>query len=324
MAQAQAGYHDAHHSWGYYWNKSGGYNDEQIQRLSQRIGRQWNGDIWDLSPEEMKKLRSEIDMWNQIKNTGEGPYGEEVQIKLNDYIEQAGKIEDITKELYTSLTSISFDSMYDSFIDNLMDMEYDAEKAAENISGYFMRAMLSNKIGEKYSDKLENWWKKFGKAMEDNTLSEIERTSLTDEYIQYVNEAIELRNQLAAITGYDKTETESTSSSESSGSINAAKGITDDTANELVGRVTAVQLTEERLAAGQQQQFTAITQISGNVSAMVNQVSGIYNIADETRTILANSYMELQQINENTREIVKPIKLIQSDIAEVKRNISNL
>ena len=38
-----------------------------------------------------------------------------------------------------------------------------------------MRAMLSNKIGEMYSDKLKGWWEKFGKAMEDNELTEAER-----------------------------------------------------------------------------------------------------------------------------------------------------
>ena len=36
--------------------------------------------------------------------------------------------------------------------------------AAEDISEYFMRAMLSNKIGEMYSDKLKGWWEKFGSA----------------------------------------------------------------------------------------------------------------------------------------------------------------
>ena len=48
-------------------------------------------------------------------------------------------------------------------------------------------------------------------------------------------------------------------------------------------------------------------------------MGGMYNISDETRTILANSYLELQQIRENTGEIVKPIKQMQKDMEEVKR-----
>jgi hypothetical protein len=46
---------------------------------------------------------------------------------------------------------------------------------------------------------------------------------------------------------------------------------------------------------------------------LTSQVTGLYNIADETRTILANSYLELQQIRENTGEIVKPIKQMQTN-----------
>ena len=56
-----------------------------------------------------------------------------------------------------------------------MNMKYGAKDAAEDISEYFMRAMLSNKIGEMYSDKLKGWWEKFGKAMEDNELTEAEQ-----------------------------------------------------------------------------------------------------------------------------------------------------
>ena len=40
IAQAQAGYHSAHHSFNYYWH---GYSQEQIDRLSAQMGRKWNG-----------------------------------------------------------------------------------------------------------------------------------------------------------------------------------------------------------------------------------------------------------------------------------------
>lgn len=118
MAMSQAGYHGSHHSWNYYW---GGFSQEQIDRLSGQIGRSWNGDIWNLSPEEMKKLRSNVDMWTQIQDTGKGGYGGRLTEKLDDYIDQAGKLEELTDQLYEGLTGISFDSMYSSFVDNLMD-----------------------------------------------------------------------------------------------------------------------------------------------------------------------------------------------------------
>lgn len=233
MAMAQAGYHGSHHSWNYYW---GGFSQAQIDKLSGQIGRQWDGNLWSLSPEEMKALRSNVDMWTQIQNTGKGGYGGRLTEKLDDYIAQAGKLEELTDQLYEGLTGISFDGMYSSFIDNLMNMKYGAKDAAEDISEYFMRAMLSNKIGEMYSEKLKGWWEKFGKAMEDNELTEAERNALTEEYMQYVDEALALRDNLAAATGYDKTEAGGTSQSAKAGGFTA---MTQDQGTKLEGMFTS-------------------------------------------------------------------------------------
>ncbi|OUN96141.1 viral A-type inclusion protein [Odoribacter splanchnicus] len=233
MAMAQAGYHGSHHSWNYYWS---GFSQAQIDKLSGQIGRQWDGNLWSLSPEEMKALRSNVDMWTQIQNTGKGGYGERLTDKLDDYIAQAGKLEELTDQLYEGLTGISFDGMYSSFIDNLMNMKYGAKDAAEDISEYFMRAMLSNKIGEMYSEKLKGWWEKFGKAMEDNELTEAERNALTEEYMQYVDEALALRDNLAAATGYDKTEAGGTSQRAKAGGFTA---MTQDQGTKLEGMFTS-------------------------------------------------------------------------------------
>jgi hypothetical protein len=233
MAMAQAGYHGSHHSWNYYW---GGFSQAQIDKLSGQIGRQWDGNLWSLSPEEMKALRSNVDMWTQIQNTGKGGYGGRLTEKLDDYIAQAGKLEELTDQLYEGLTGISFDGMYSSFIDNLMNMKYGAKDAAEDISEYFMRAMLSNKIGEMYSEKLKGWWEKFGKAMEDNELTEAERNALTEEYMKYVDEALALRDNLAAATGYDKTEADGTSQSAKAGGFTA---MTQEQGTKLEGMFTS-------------------------------------------------------------------------------------
>ena len=233
IAKEQARYSGSHHSWNYYW---GGFNQAQIDKLSGQIGRQWDGNLWSLSPEEMKALRSNVDMWTQIQNTGKGGYGGRLTDKLDDYIAQVGKLEELTDQLYEGLTGISFDGMYSSFIDNLMNMKYGAKDAAEDISEYFMRAMLSNKIGELYSEKLKGWWEKFGKAMEDNELTEAERNALTEEYMQYVDEALALRDNLAAATGYDKTEAGGTSQSAKAGGFTA---MTQDQGTKLEGMFTS-------------------------------------------------------------------------------------
>ncbi len=272
IAQAQAGYHGSHHSWNYYFD---GFSQEQIARLSRQIGRSWDGNIWSLLPEEMKMLRANVDMWKQIQDTGKGGYGGRLTEKLNDYIAQAGKLKELTNELYEGLTGISFDSMYDSFIDQLMDMSSSAEDIIDNLSEYFMRAMLSNKIGELYADKLEEWWKKFGKAMEDNDLTEAERNALSEEYMKYVEEAMKLRDQLAAATGYG-SEDKGSSQSGKAGSFNA---MSQDQGTKLEGLFVSAQI-----------HLANIDTIVENVAERMSAAEGyLAQIAENTKSNAASA-----------------------------------
>ena len=318
-AQANASYHSKHHSWAYYM----GWSESDIQWIRENVMAEFTGtdSLWQMSPEQMDLLRQNVDLWQKMANSGKGGYGNGVVDALGEYADLAGNLEELKEGLFEQLTGISFDSMYDSFIDTLMDMDASAEDFADNLSEYFMRAMLSDKIGNMYSQKLEDWWNRFGESMKDGNLSESERNSLQNEYMEYVNETLKLRDELAAATGYDKT---GSSSQQPASSRGFGTEMTHEDAGELSGRFTAVYESNLRIETAEQQQTIAITELRGSISALTSQVTGLYNIADETRTILANSYLELQQIRENTGEIVKPIKQMQADIAEVKRNTARL
>lgn len=318
-AQANAGYHSSHHSWAYYM----GWSESDIQWIRENVMAEFTGtdSLWQMSPEQMDLLRQNVDLWQKMADSGKGGYGNAVVDALDEYADLAGNLEELKEGLFEQLTGISFDSMYDSFIDTLMDMDASAEDFADNLSEYFMRAMLSDKIGNMYSQKLEDWWNRFGESMKDGNLSESERNSLQNEYMGYVNEALKLRDELAAATGYDKA---GSSSQQSASSRGFGTEMTHEDAGELSGRFTAVYESNLRIETAEQQQTVAITELRGSIGPLTSQVTGLYNIADETRTILANSYLELQQIRENTGEIVKPIKQMQADIAEVKRNTARL
>ena len=285
MAQAQAGYHSAHHSWNYYW---GGFSDADIQDFSNQIGRSWDGNIWNLSPEEMKLLRGNVDMWAKIQNTGKGGYGYRVTEKLDDYIEQAGKLEELTDTLYEGLTGISFDGVYDSFVDSLMNMKYSAKDAAEDISEYFMRAMLSNRIGEMYADKLEEWWQDFGRAMEDGDLDAKEREELLNRYLGYVEDAQKLRDDIASVTGY--TGEGGTSQSGKSGAF--SQSITYDQGTKLEGLFTSGQM-----------HWASIDERSENISEKMSIAEG-----------------HLARIEENTGTCVKELKEIKEEVKKQNRD----
>lgn len=318
-AQANAGYHSSHHSWAYYM----GWSESDIQWIRENVMAEFTGtnSLWQMSPEQMELLRQNVDLWQKMADSGKGGYGNSVVEALGEYADLAGNLEELKEGLFEQLTGMSFDSMYDSFIDTLMDMDASAEDFADNISEYFMRAMLSDKIGNMYSQKLEDWWNRFGESMKDGNLSESERNSLQNEYMGYVNEALKLRDELAAATGYDKT---GSSSQQSASSRGFGTEMTHEDAGELSGRFTAVYESNLRIETAEQQQTVAITELRGSISALTAQATGMYNIADETRTILANSYLELQQIRENTEDSAKYLKDIKTDIAEVKRNTARL
>lgn len=321
IAKEQAGYHKSHGSWQHYLK----WTDEMLEHARKATGMQdFSGtdSLWNLTPEQMKALRSDVWLWDIMESSGKGGYGERVTDKLDDYIEQAGKLEELTDSLYEGLIGMSFDSMYDSFISSLMDMEKSAEDFADDISKYFMQAMLSNAIGEQFSDKLRTWYDKFGEAMKDDgTLDNNERKELVDEYMGYVDEAMKLRDELAAATGYDKISQEAASQSASSKGFQT---MSQDTGEELNGRFTALQIAGEEIKNQNIIQSQSLNLLTVKADALLSINTETRNIADDTRDLIAQSYLELVQISENTGAIVKPIQQMQRDIAEVKKNTAKL
>lgn len=97
-----------------------------------------------------------------------------------------------------------------------------------------------------------------------------------------------------------------------------------DTGEELNGRFTALQVAGEEIKnqnAIQVQSLNLLTMKSEDIFRVNTEIR---NIADDTRDLIAQSYLELVQISENTGAIIKPIQQMQKDIAEVKKNTSKL
>lgn len=337
-AQANASYHSAHHSWSYYM----GWSESDIKWIRDNVMAEFTGtdSLWQMSPEQMDLLRQNVDLWQKMADSGKGGYGNGVVDALGEYADLAGKLDKLEDGLYEKITGISFGSMYDSFIDTLMDMDASAEDFANNFSEYMMRAVLTDRIGSALSDDIEAWYTEFGERMKGykklkshkrgtrvyevnaEGLDEADIEALQEKWDEIVNKGLSMRDQIAAATGYDKSGQEKEQQSASSRGFGTE--MTHEDAGELSGRFTAVHESNLRIEAAEQQQTVAITELRGSIGSLTSQVTGLYNIADETRTILANSYLELQQIRENTGEIVKPIKQMQLDMAEIKSNTSRL
>jgi len=248
IAKEQAGYHSAHNSFNYYWD---GYSEEQISRLSKQIGREWNGDLWSLSSEEMKMLRSNVDMWEQIKDTGKGNYGGRVAEKLNDYIEQAGKLEEITNTLYENLTTTTKDNVFDDFLNSLYDLADGSEEVMDDIAENWQKMVnkmaVNNLVGAKFEKELEGWYENLAKLNESRTNGEItdeeyrkRLDALKAEYEGYVENAKKDIETLRT-EGIIK-ETEENKGTTQSGKAGAFTTMSQDQAGKLEGLFVSGQI----------------------------------------------------------------------------------
>ena len=324
--------YDGGHSLGYDFGEVSG-SSNMLRRLEAFFGKNrgtYNGlaeFIENTSASEMEKFYASeqgVALFNEFSEmiaeaSDAGNYQTWVE-DLKEYMNAFGKDarEELENSFRAGVTGVTFDGFKDNFKSALMEMDKDVHDFTNDFEKSLMQSVLNAQIEAKFGKELQSLYNDWNDALaSDNTLSSQEIENLVSREENLTQRMIAERDRLAAITGYD----DSYSSSEAKGSINAAKSMSEDTANELVGRVTAVQLTVERVAAGQQQQSIAITQISGNISTMAAQMPEMRNIADETRTIIANSYLELQEIRENTGAIVQPIQKMQKDISEMKTKL---
>ncbi len=298
IAQEQAGYHGAHHSWNYYWN---GFTDEETERIKKITGNEnFSGNIWDLTPEEMKKLRGgAIDIWEKIKDTGKGGYGDRLAEKLDDYIDQADKLQDLTDQINESLTQISFSSMRDDFISKLMDMQSTAEDFSNDFAEMMQKAVLRYGLENLINTDLKGLYEKWGSKMQEGKLSEDDINKFKEEYDKIVQKGIEERDYWAQITGY-------ASQSQQTATEKGIEAITADQASSLIGIGYAIQSAVE---VGN----TTRSQISVDISVMRNYAETMSANMSEMRDIQFEGLGQLQQIVKNTA----PIILIREDIASM-------
>lgn len=202
MAHAQARYWNKHKSWGHYWK---GFTGDQTEWIKQNVKGDFNGSIWSLSPEEMKKLLGNVDIAEYIKNTGKGGYGAKVLDKLQDYAAQAGKLEELTDSWRETVTQISFESMKDSFMSNLMDMKKGSKDFAEGFATDMQKALLSYSMEDLVNGKLKKLYDDWAKTISEKNgeLTEKDIEDFNRRYDEIVAEGLKRRDEWAKVTGYE-------------------------------------------------------------------------------------------------------------------------
>ena len=262
---------------------------ESMKQVSNILGRKIksSGDFLSLSAEDMKKIRdTDKDLFMAILNEyrkegGKGGRSDKLPDMIQDYIDKyADAINDLTEQLQEKFTQMSFDDLENSFFDTLMDMSKDAEDFTDDFSKYLMRAVLKAKVGDLLDKDLKEFYDEWSKLAEDG-LSQTEIDYLNQKYTDLVKKGLELRNEASKITGYTG---EGTSQSVTSGGW---QSMGQETADELNGRFTALQIAGETISANM---LTTVAQMETIVATGISTNGAVVEIRN--MMIMTNSYLE--------------------------------
>lgn len=297
IAKQQMSYWGSHKSWNHYWS---GFSDEQTKKIRENVKSDFNGDLTSLTPEEMKKLLSYQDLVDKIRGTGKhykgrSAYGESVLGKLEDYADLAGNLDELTEQWRESITQISFDSMKDNFVSNLMDMSKSAQDFSDDFAEMMQKALLSYSMGDLINVDLKKLYDDWADAIDaaNGDSSKIDIDAFNKRYDDIVQEGLKRRDDWAKVTGYTGSSSSQTATSGGWASMGQ------ETADELNGRFTALQIAGESIA---QNMTTTISQMESIVTLGISTNGAVLEIRN--MMIMTNSYLE---------DIVKYSKLTYND-----------
>ncbi len=341
ILKTQMGYHGAHHSNAYYWNLSaqdyaainktlaqqsavrGGYTNSSINKVNSLE------DIYKLTPEQMADIRTHnADVWKNM--TDQGKYDKTEY--WEQYTELAGKLEELTEQINENLTQTTFDSMKSDFINNLMDMSKSAKDFSNDFTTMLNQSMLNFALGDLMNKKLKPLYESWANKMKENggrQLTPTELNNLKEEYDKIVQEGLAIRDNIADITGYKQ-------SYEQSASSGSFESMSQDTGEELNGRFTAVQIATEGTyeeaklintkldAIAARDGGTEGSLLTASVNTIMGNVGNIWVAVDEGRTILAQSLMYLQSIDERQESWNKHILQMSRNLDTIKNKVDRL
>lgn len=335
ILDSQMGYHSAHHSNNYY------ADDDVVRSWQSRLNALFRehrddygrGSVGDLdlsqgigafynlaSPEQLAIIRDYAgDIWRYLTEVGKYDKSE----YWENAADAAGKLQEITHSLYENLTQMNFDTLRDNFLSSLMDMSTDWDDTLEGMMDdfeeMFRKASLNFALSST-NEELRKFWEDWGERMKNGTeLTKDDIDYYRSRYQKLVEEGLKERERIAQITGYDGNDDK-----EQSATANGIEKMTHEDAGVIEGRLTATQIAVEQGNTKKDAILSQATMMNVTMSDIRSITTTQSEIADDTRTILANSYLELREINEHQDKIEKAVVVIKSDVEEMKEDIKNL
>lgn len=316
ILKAQMGYHSAHHSNASYADdrKIASYNkDAQLAFKAAGVNASTiNGlsSIYNLTPEQLKAIKDFApDLWRYLTEVGKYDKSK----YWDDVVEQAGKTEKLTEQIQDNITQTSFDSLRSGFLDTLMDMNADAEDWSKNFEKMLFKSFVStNILNDEFNDWLKAFQEKWANKIKSGNMSNGDWSDYRDEYSHKMAEKKREVDAFAASVGYSETDSQKAT-------INEARNLSEDTGSQIVGRLTAAQIAVESGNVKRDAANVQLSLMNAKIDDFKMTQIQTRDIADETRTILADSYLELKEINTNTGNSAAHLKEIRSDIKDLKK-----
>lgn len=274
-------------------------------RGSYEFGRM--GWIWDLADDEIIKLSEDAMAMSGL--------GDTLASSVKDYVEQIKAMRNGVNEQKEALLGFSFNDFYDDFSDMLKDMDSDSEKFSQNFAEYMRNALAKDVLAKGYKSELEAIYKEAADIIKSGTHSGENFEALKKRYEELSDRAKKEVEVIDQITGYKEEKDDDEQRATSSGVAN----ITYEQASNIVALTTAGNISRDQI------KDVLLSQKLSSIDLSLTGISLIgkdtVSIADETRTILANSYMELKEINKNTGVSAKCLTQIDENINSMNRLI---
>lgn len=310
-------------------------SSEDWDKVSKAAGVAVRGasDFWNLTSEQMANVAAyAATQYDKIKQYGDDGYKNASQY-MDSYIEYYKKLEQLDNSYREKLTSISFDSVESDFKSMLENMDSDSTDFADSFQKKMASAIINSLMVDKYKQRLQDWYKTFSSTFENKDLTKEElykaQEKLKQEYMAISKDALDERDSLKdALGGKDNF-----SQSASSGSF---ESMSQDTGEELNGRFTAVQIATEGTyeeaklintkldAIAARDGGTEGSLLTASVNTIMGNVGNIWVAVDEGRTILAQSLMCLQSIDERQESWNKHILQMSRNLDTIKNKVDRL
>lgn len=278
-----------HHSQGYKLNKnlSAQAKDEAVRVF----GADWQQTIMNISPERLQQLLgadSLAQFWAELRVNAKDFY--EYLVEIGNSSE---KIKENEEAAQKALTFTDFDSLLDNFNSFFTDLGKTSQDFANDMEKQFRNAVLKGLINDKYKEKLKDFYAKWAKSMADGSLTADEQARLKKEYQQIVDDALKERENIKNNMGWSD---DATSQNGTSGGF---QSMGQETAEELNGRFTAIQM---------------------DTAAMRQGVGRIATSIDEIRGFSLLSIGHLEDISRNTRQLFE----ITDTLNDIKKHTQRL